>query len=265
MLGIALKSGRYFTKEDRVGAPRVAIIDENLARQYWPGENPLGQHIRRGPEWATIVGVVAHTNRSELASDSGKGLSCYPLFQIPELPVVNVMVRTTANPEAMGGTIRRAVREVDPSQAAVYDLMSMQQRVAASLGPRRFAVDLLGVFAAVALMMAAIGLYGVISYAVAQRTQEIGTRLALGARISQVLGMVVSQAMKLVGIGVALGLVAALIVARLLRSELFHVSAFDPLTFALMALVLVVVTLVASYLPARRATKVNPLEALRYE
>jgi predicted permease len=264
VLGIPLRSGRYFTGEDTANAPRVAIIDETLARQYWPGENPIGQHIRRGEPWATIVGVVAHTNRSELQSDSGKGLAYYPIFQ-ETIPMAHVLVRAQSDPTSMSAAIRQAVHEVDPIEAAAYDLQPMEARVQASLGPRRFAIELLGIFAAIALFMAALGLYGVISYSVAQRTQEIGIRMALGARVTQVLGLVIGQGMKLVGIGVALGLGAAMVVARLLKSQLFQISAFDPLTFTLMALMLVAVTLVASYVPAWRATKVNPIEALHYE
>jgi predicted permease len=265
VLRIPLKSGRYFTDADRLGAPRVTIIDETLAKQYWPGENPLGQHIRRGPEWSEIVGVVAHVNRSALVGDSGKGLSYYPILQAQGPPFMNVLVRTSSDPHEMAATIRRVVKEVDPSGAAVFDLQSMEERVAASIGPRRFAVDLLAGFAGLALLMAALGLYGVISYAVSQRTQEIGIRMALGARVGQVLVMVIGQGMKLAGVGVVLGVIGALAFARLIRSQLFQVSAFDPLVFAFMAVALVLVTLIASYLPARRATKVNPVEALRYE
>ena len=264
VLGIALKSGRFFTNEDRAGGDPVAIIDETLARQYWPGENPIGQHIRRGRPWATIVGVVGHTNRSELQSDSGKGLAYYPMFQVA-IPMAHVLVRTAGDPEAMSSTIRQTLREADPIEAAAYEFKPMQQRVLESLGPRRFAIDLLGAFAGIALMLAALGLYGVVSYSVAQRTQEIGIRMALGARVTQVLAMVIGQGMRLVLIGVALGFVAALMVVRLLKTQLFQISAFDPLTFGLTALVLVAVTLVASYMPAWRATKVNPVEALHYE
>jgi predicted permease len=263
-LRIPMKSGRAFSNEDRANAPAVAIIDETLARQYWPGENPLGQHIRRGGPWATIVGVVAHTNRSELQSDSGKGLAYYPIFQHP-IPMAHVLLRTTGDAAAMASTIRSTLHEVDPSEAAAYEFKPMQERVMESLGPRRFAIDLLGVFAGIALILAALGLYGVVSYAVAQRTQEIGIRMALGARVAQVLAMVIGQGMRLVAFGVGVGLLLALVCVRLLKTELFQVSAFDPMTFAAMALVLGAVTLVASYVPARRATKVNPVEALRYE
>jgi predicted permease len=263
-LSIPLRAGRYFSDEDRLNTEPVAIIDDNLAKQYWPGQDPIGARIKRGRDWTRIVGIVAHVNRSSLAADTGKGLAYYPLQQISDSQA-NLVVRTSADPVAMGSTIREAVKAADPSHAAVYDLKPMSERVAASLGPRRFAVTMLLAFAAMALLLAALGLYGVISYSVAQRTQEIGVRMALGARLTQVLWLVLSQAMRMVLAGTAIGLAASLALARLLRSELIQVSAFDPLTFAGMCAVLVAVTLAATYLPARRAAKVDPMVALRYE
>ena len=263
-LSVPLRAGRYFTDEDRFGGEPVAIIDDNLAKQYWPGQDPLGARIRRGKDWTRIVGIVAHSNRSSLAADTGKGLAYYPIMQL-SIPMANIVVRTSADPTSMGQTIRESVKAADPSLAAVYDLKPMSERVAASLGPRRFAVTMLLAFASMALFMAALGLYGVISYSVAQRTQEIGVRMALGARLSQVLWMVLSQSMRMVLAGVASGLVVSIALARLLRSELVQVSAFDPVTFAGMCAVLVLVTLAATYLPARRAAKVDPMVALRYE
>ncbi|HJX85487.1 MAG TPA: FtsX-like permease family protein, partial [Candidatus Angelobacter sp.] len=264
-LSIPLRAGRYFTDQDNATSEPVAIIDETLARQYWPGQSPIGQRIKNGgPKWSTIVGVVAHVNRSALAGDSGKGLSYYSLLQIA-IPMSHVVVRTSGNPASAGDVIRQAVKTVDPSQAAAYEFKPMQDRVAASLGPRRFAANMLTTFAAIALLMAAIGLYGVISYSVAQRTQEIGIRMALGARMSQVLYMIFAHAMGLVLAGIAIGLVAGALLARLLSAELVQVSAFDPLTFLGMSALLVVVTLAATYLPARRAAKVDPMVALRYE
>jgi predicted permease len=263
-LSIPLRAGRYFTEQDRLGAEPVAVIDEILAKQYWPGQDPLGARIKNGQDWTRIVGIVAHVNRSSLAADSGKGLAYYSLQQISN-PDVNLAVRTSGDPEAMSAAIREAVKAADPSNAAVYDLKPMSELVAASLGPRRFAVTMLLAFAAMALLLAAIGLYGVISYSVAQRTQEIGVRMALGARLTQVMWLVLSQSLRMVLSGVAIGLMASLALARLLQSELIQVSAFDPLTFAGMCAVLVAVTLAATYLPARRAAKVDPMVALRHE
>jgi predicted permease len=263
-LEIPLLAGRSFNDSDRRGTEPVAIIDKTLADQYWPGQNAIGARIKRGKDWTRVIGIVGHVNRSSLSADTGKGLAYYPLSQLSD-SVADIVVRTSADPVAIGQTVREAVRAVDPSQAAVYDLKPMTARLDASLGPRRFAVTMMLAFASIALFMAALGLYGVISYSVAQRTQEIGVRMALGARLSQVLWMVVAQSMRMVLVGTALGFVASLALARVVRSELVKVSSFDPLTFAGMCGVLILVTLAATYLPARRAAKVDPMVALRYE
>jgi putative ABC transport system permease protein len=176
-----------------------------------------------------------------------------------------LVARSSADPAALAPTIRQAVKDVDPSQAAAYDLQTMQGRIADSLGPRRFAVTLLGVFAAIALFLAALGLYGIISYSVAQRTQEIGIRMALGAKRMEVLRLVVGQGMRLVAAGVAVGIVVSLALAQVLSTQLFEVRAFDPITFFLTVLVMAAVALLASYVPARRAANVDPIVALRYE
>jgi predicted permease len=262
---IALRSGRTFTEQDREGTQPVVMIDDNLARQYWPGQNPLGQRLRRGSNspWSEIVGVVDHVHQSALAGDSGKGMCYHSLFQMP-IERAFLIVRAGGAAASLAGPIREAVRSVAPAQP-VYDFATMEQRVAGSLGARRFAVTVLGFFAAVALLMAALGLYGVISYSVTQRTQEIGVRMALGARETQVLALVIGHGMRLVGAGIAIGLIAALSLARLLQSELYQVSPLDPVTFALTATALLFVALLASYLPARRAARIDPIEALRYE
>ncbi|HMC67095.1 MAG TPA: ABC transporter permease, partial [Gemmataceae bacterium] len=263
-LGIPLREGRYFTDQDRKGTEPVVMIDENLARQYWPNQDPVGRRMRRGTRapWAAIVGVVGHVKHSELVGDSDKGVYYYPIFQQPVSQTFFV-VKTSGDPLGLSNAIREAVRSVDRSQP-VHDLVSMEQRISSSLGPRRFAVQLLGLFAAIALLMAALGLYGVIAYTVTQRTQEIGIRMALGAQRQQVMGLVLGQALRLSAAGVLAGLVVASVLARLVSSQLFEVSAFDPVTFAIMALGLMAVALLASYGPARRATRVDPMVALRY-
>ncbi|HLY61600.1 MAG TPA: ABC transporter permease [Terriglobia bacterium] len=262
---VPVREGRTFTEQDREGVDPVVVIDENLAGQYWPNQDPVGKRLRRGTrsKWATIVGVVGHVDRNALVGDSGKGVCFYPMYQVP-IAQAYLIARTPGDPASFASPLRQAVRAIDPNQP-VYELTPLDQLVAASLGPRRFAVTLLGFFAAMALLMAALGLYGVVSYSVTQRTQEFGIRMALGARSGQVLVLVIKQGMKLVGAGVLIGLVIALVLARLLASELFGVRAFDPITFALMALTLVVIALLACFIPARRATKVDPMVALRYE
>jgi predicted permease len=265
-LGIPLKSGRYFSGQDRQGTEPVVVIDENLARQYWPNEDPVNKHLRRGgprTPWSSIVGVVGHVNHSDLAGDTGKGVYYYCLFQQP-LPMASILLKTQGDPASLASAIRLAVREVDPNQP-VSRLKTMQDMVQNSLAPRRFAVRLLGFFAMVALFMSALGLYGVISYSVAQRTQEIGLRMALGAQSRSLLAMVVGQGLRLAAVGVVIGLILAMACSRMLQSQFFGVSAFDPLTFVSIAAVLLGAASLASYLPARRAASVDPLRALRYE
>jgi predicted permease len=264
-LGIPLKSGRFFSGQDRQGTEPVVVIDENLARQYWPNEDPLNKHMRRGGRapWSSIVGVVAHVNHSDLAGDTGKGVYYYCLYQQP-LPMASILLKTQGDPASLASAIRQAVLEVDPNQP-VSRLKAMQDMVQNSLAPRRFAVRLLGFFAMVALFMSALGLYGVISYSVAQRTQEIGLRMALGAQSRSLLAMVVGQGLRLAAVGVVIGLILAMACSQMLQSQFFGVSAFDPLTFASIAAVLLGAASLASYLPARRAANVDPLRALRYE
>jgi predicted permease len=264
-LKIPIRQGRAFTDRDRTDTQPVAIVDEILARQYWPGENPVGRRIRRGSSapWATIVGVAGHVKHADLAGEDVKGKYYFSMFQMP-MPYTTFLLRAPHDPARLSAALRDAVRAVDPTQP-VAQIRLMSDMVNSSLAPRRFVVTVLGVFAAMALLMAVIGLYGVIGYAVTARTQELGVRMALGAQPAEILRMVLGQGMKLAGAGAAAGLVASLAFARLLRSELFHVSAFDPLTFALMAAALVSAALLASYLPARRATRVDPMVALRYE
>jgi len=265
---IPVKRGRVFTDQDRSNTTAVALIDETLAREYWPNQDPIGQHISSGgpkTPWATIVGVVGHTKTSDLAADVVKGRYYYPLLQQSfSFPFTTFIARTDADPARLTSPLREAVRATDPS-LAVSRIKLLSDLVSASLAPRRFVVTLLGIFAGLALLMAVIGLYGVISYSVTQRTQEIGIRMALGAQASEVLGLVIGQGMQLAGIGAAIGLMASLAFSRLLKNQLFQVSAFDPLTFLITALVLVTAALLATYIPARRATRVDPMEALRYE
>ena len=273
-MGIRLIRGRVFTDQDRRGGQPVAIIDENLAHEYWPNQDALGQRLRNGNHapWKTIVGIVAHVRHyqvvGEEASTSGtegsaKGVYYFPLYQ-ENSPATFLIARTSGDPTPLSGVIRAAVHEVDPGQP-VSDLRTMDQRIAMSMGPRRSAVTLLSVFAAMALTLAAVGLFGLIRYNVTQRTQEIGVRMALGASRRDILEMVLGESLRLALLGVAGGLLAAFTLTRVLASLLYGVSATDPLTFAGTALLLTCVALLASWVPAWRATRVDPLVALRYE
>jgi predicted permease len=264
-LKIPFRGGRAFDDHDQQGSGRVAIIDETLAKQYWPNEDPLGKHMRNDSSdpWATIIGVAGHVKNSDLAGDTVKGKYYFPLFQQP-IPFTTFIVRSQSDPARLASSMREAVQAVDPSQA-VSNVKLLSDMVARSLAPRRFVVILLEVFAGMALLLAVLGLYGVISYSVTQRTQEIGIRMALGAQRGEVLGLVIGQGMILAGIGAGIGLAASVAFSSMLRSQLFEVSAFDPLTFSVTVLVLIVAALAGSYIPARRATKVDPMDALRYE
>ena len=273
-MGIRLLRGRVFTDQDRLGGQPVAIIDENLAHEYWLNQDALGQRIRNGNNspWKTIVGVVTHVRHYQVVGEetsnigtegSAKGVYYFPLYQ-ENSPAVFLIARANGDPAAAAGVIRAAVHDVDPSQP-VSDLRTMGQRIAMSMGPRRSAVTLLSVFAAMALTLAAVGLFGLIRFNVTQRTQEIGVRMALGASRRDILRMVLGESLRLALLGVAGGLLAAFTLTRVLTSLLYGVSATDPLTFAATALLLTCVALLASWVPAWRATRVDPLVALRYE
>jgi predicted permease len=264
-LRIPILQGRVFTPLDRADTQPVVVIDDVLARQYWLGQNPVGQHLRRGNSapWATIVGVVGHVKHSDLAGEDVKGKYYFPLFQMP-LPFMSFVMRAPSDAARLSTAMRDAVRVVDPT-LPISQIRLMTAMVNNSLAPRRFVVTVLGVFASVALAMALVGLYGLISYAVTQRTQELGVRMALGAQPAEILRLVLVGGMRLAGLGAVVGLAASLGMSRFLRSELFHVSAVDPLTFASMAAALIAAALLASYIPARRAPRVDPMVALRYE
>jgi putative ABC transport system permease protein len=270
-MGIPLVRGRYFDERDNRDAAGAAIIDETMARKFWPGEDPVGKRItfqssqQGGTVWREIVGVVGHVKQRGLEGESP------PQYYVPynnriQNPVgqMFVVVRTAAEPEGVAGAVRAAIQSAD-KEMPVFRVTTMEQLVSNSMAQRRFALLLFGVFAAVALLLAGVGLYGLMSYSVTQRTHEIGIRMALGARAPDVLKMVVRQGMTLAGVGLGIGLVAAFGLTRLMKALLFGVSATDPLVFTVIALVLGGVAALASFVPARRATKVDPMVALRYE
>jgi len=265
-LRIPVVRGRVFTSGDRLKSEPVAVIDETLARQYWPHEDPLGQHITFGGDSPkmTIVGIVRHAKSSSLEADTTEGFYFLPVAQAP-FNSLSVLVRSgSVRPESLAGAMQSAIRAVDPNQP-LYDFKTMEQRVNDSLMGRRFLVVLLSVFAGLALLLAALGLYGVITYMVRLRTRELGIRMALGAQPADVLRLVLGKGARLAAIGVVLGVFATFAVGRTLSSLLFQVSLFNPMTLVLTSLVLAFTVLFASYLPARRAAKVDPVVALRYE
>ncbi|HET7698782.1 MAG TPA: ABC transporter permease [Vicinamibacterales bacterium] len=258
---IPLRRGRLFA--DREPEPTV-VVNETMAKQHWPGEDPIGRRIRLADDgpWFTIVGIVA-----DVQVRGARGANVVETYvgywHTPEAGT-NVVLKTATEPAAMAEPLRRAIKEVDPN-IAVAGLASLDSLIAESNASSRFYALLVAVFAFVALVLAAVGIYGVLSYAVSRRTQEIGVRLALGAREAQIFGLVVGESLKLAAAGLALGLAGAALVGRALERLLFGVRATDVLTFAATALLLVVVAAVASYVPARRAMRTDPIEALRAE
>jgi predicted permease len=262
VLGIPLQRGRWFTSEDRPSSEPVTVIDENLARKYWPGENPVGQRIIKSVAYR-VIGVVGHVSQSNLAADSGTGAVYVNMLQRPT-PVATIIVKSRGDLQTTATAIREAVREADPRQA-VYLFRPLEDAVAESLAPRRFAMRLLGIFAISALLLAALGLYGVVSYGVVQRRREIGIRVALGAERNSVVRLVVGEGLRLAAVGVVLGILASVVSARLLQSELFGVTTFDSLTIAVTACLLLCSAVLASYLPARRALRVDPAVTLRVD
>ncbi len=266
-LGIPLLMGRDFSETDAQDAPKVTIIDESLAREYWPQQSPLGKRVRFGPPednepWHTVVGVVGTVRHERLDAETRK--SVYLAHR--QIPVngMALAVRATANPASLAGAVRGQVKELDPD-LPVTKVLTMEEVIAQSVWQPRLYTILFGVFAAVALLLAAVGIYGVMAYTVTTRTHEIGVRVALGAQTRDVLRLIIGQGMRLALVGVALGLVGAFALTRLMKNLLFEVKATDPLTFAALATLLALIALAACWIPARRAAKVDPMVALRYE
>jgi len=264
-LKVPLVEGRFFTSTDQAKTQRVAIIDEALARDYWPGQDPLGKQITFDPKEPaiTIVGLVKHARVSSLEQDNKEGIYYLPLSQLPSRGL-DIVVRTHANPGSMADAIRHAVRQVDPNQA-VYDLRTMDHLIDSSLVSRRFIVVLLSMFAGLALLLSALGLYGVISYGVHMRMRELGIRMALGAGRSDVLALVLRRGMELAAVGLVIGMVATFLAGRVLSSMLFATSLFHPMTLLATSALLAATVMLASYLPARRASKLDPMRTLREE
>ena len=265
---IPVLSGKKFTERDAYPSPNVALISETMARTFWPGEDPIGKRfgigeIESDQDWMNIIGVVKDVRQIELTADP-KPQAYLPYTQFGFFEPRDLVVKTDVDPASLAATVRKTVWEIDKDQP-VSNTQTMEAILADSIARQRFSMVLLAIFAGVALVLAGVGIYGVMSYSVAQRTQEIGIRMALGAQTAAVLKLALGYGLKLVLIGVAIGLIAAFALTRLLSTLLFGVTATDPVTFTLISLLLIGVAALASYIPARRATKVDPVIALRYE
>jgi len=264
---IPLVAGRFFNEQDTNDSQKVVIVDEKMARTYWPNESPIGRRLKTGgadstDPWRTVVGVVGSVKQYDLETDS-RVVLYFPSQQASE-STRYLAVRTTVPPLTLSSAIAAQVKAMD-ANIPIFEVKTMDERMSESLAHRRFAMLALGLFAVLALLLALVGIYGVMSYSVAQRTSELGIRLALGAQPSDVLRLVLRHGFTLALIGVALGTIASVAVTRVLATLLFGITATDLLTFVSMSTALIFVALVACLVPARRATRVDPLVALRYE
>jgi predicted permease len=267
-LGVKLIEGRLFTESDTLSAAPVFIINETMARHYWPHESAVGHRIsfRSGPTpvWTTVVGVVADVQ------ERGYDIAMKPGIYTPITPLDDgwspdtLIVRTAGEPTALAPAIRRIVASIDPDQP-ISELRTMDEIVDLNVADRQQQMTLLGSFAALALILASIGLYGVLSYAVTQRSREIGLRMALGASAASVIRMIIARGLALTGIGLAIGLVAAWLATRAMKNLLYGVAATDPFTFGAVAFLLAFIALIACWAPARRASRVDPIVVLREE
>jgi putative ABC transport system permease protein len=263
-IGIPLLKGRTFSNEDQANTPGVVVINKTMADRFWPNQNPLGKQVRfvQDGTVGSVVGVVGDAKHYYVDEDQRPQL--YVAYSQNPGIFATLVIRTSVEPLSLAEQVRQAVWKVDPDQP-MWKIRTVDFLVSRSVADRKFLMALMGIFAALALILTMIGLYGVISYLVNQRTHEIGIRMALGAQLGDILRMVIKQGMILVLTGVALGLGASWLLTRLMSRLLFQTSATDPVTFSTIAVLLIVVALLACYLPARRATKVDPLDALRYE
>jgi putative ABC transport system permease protein len=267
---IPIFRGRSFTGQDRQGAPGVVIVNEAFAQRYWSGQDPIGKRLSLG--WAQeggqpiypleVIGVAKDGKYVTLGEDP-RPFVYYPHRQNYEA-AMTVLVRTTGDPKTLVEAVRNEVRALDP-HLPTFDVKTLTEHMGITLLPVRLAATLLGIFGFLALLLAAVGIYGVVSYSVSQRTHEIGIRMALGARAWDVLRLVIAQGLSLTLIGVAIGLAAAFGATRFLTFLLYGISPTDPLTFVGLSALLAAVALLACYIPARRAMKVDPMVALRYE
>ena len=268
-LGISLLRGRLLTEQDHPESIPVVVVNEAFARRFYPDENPLGKRVNwireDNPVWVTIVGVVSDVK--SLGLDMEEQPAVYsPMAQETQFwkTWMNIVVRTSVDPSTLTAAVRKEVALVERN-VPVTDLLTMETLISQSIGERKFHLLLMGLFAGLALLLAAIGIYGILSYSVRQRTQEVGIRMAIGATQQEILRLIVSQGMRLAVIGATIGLVVALLVTRFLQSLLYSIAPTDLITFVAVPLVMLAVALVACYAPAKKATRVNPIVALRYE
>jgi putative ABC transport system permease protein len=263
-LRIPLVRGRLFTEEDGPDDPGVVVVNRTMARRFWPGEDPLGRRIRFGANrpWMSVVGVVGDVRQVQLETEPREEV--YVSYLQSPVNTMTLVARTAGDPASYARTLRQAVRAVDADQP-VYNVLTMRQVLGRAVAPRRIPAVLLNLFAGQALVLAAVGIYGVMAYGVSRRRHEIGVRLALGARRADVLRLVVGQGLALALAGVAAGLVLGLGLTRALSGLLYGVSRTDPAVFAGLSALLVAVALLASWLPARRAAGIDPMRALREE
>jgi putative ABC transport system permease protein len=267
VMGIPLLSGRFFTAADTGGSPKVVIINRAFAKKFFPeARDPVGMRVEIGidepPKWSQVVGVVADVRIDSLEAETP--VQAYEPYHQFSFNNITVVARASGDPSVLATAMRKAVLAIDPQQP-VHTQKSMAQIVDDSLGQRYFSLLLVGIFATVALVLAIVGLYGVISYGVAQRTREFGVRLSIGASRRDIASMVLHQSLRLIGAGLAIGLVGALFSARLFQSLLFGIGARDPVIFAGVILILGTVAVIAAVVPAMRAASINPMLALRDE
>jgi putative ABC transport system permease protein len=265
VMGIPLLKGREFTDEDHERAPMVTVINETMAKQYWPNEDPIGQRIKETSNeraWREIVGIIGSV-RHRARGEEPRPEMFVPWNQVPAT-TLNLAVRTQVEPASFGAALYQTVASID-ANLPVFEVRTMEERLFDSVAQPRFRTALLGLFAALALVMAVVGLYAVMAFSVAQRTHELGIRVALGAQRRDVIGLVLWQGVKLVGTGVVIGLAGAWALTRVLTTLLYEVKPTDPLTFLAVPVLLIVVAILACWLPARQAARVDPITALRYE
>jgi len=266
-MGIPLVRGREFNDGDTIDTTRGVVIGEKTAKHYWPNQDPIGKRLKPGgtndneTPWRTVIGVVKDVRQNDFIAEP-KMQMYFSYKQVAQLVANALIVRTSVDPLSLATPVRNAIWSVDKDQP-VANIDSMENIVAGAVARQRFSMLLLAIFAGLALVLAAVGIYGVMSYNVAQQTREIGIRIALGAKRRDVLRMTVKQALKLVGIGLLIGLPTAFVLTRVMSSLLFGISATDPITFVSISLVLTGVAMLASYIPALRATRVDPMVALR--